>query len=116
MNLVLALCIGILFTAGIVCLLQRCMMRLVVGLILLGQAANLIVFTGAGLTSGEPALVAEGAKVPPPGAADALPQAMVLTAIVIGFGLTVFALTLLNRARETSGHDDLDAFSETDRI
>jgi multicomponent Na+:H+ antiporter subunit C len=116
MNLVLALTIAVLFASGIYCLMRRCLMRLVIGLVLLGQGANLLVFTAAGLTAGKPALVAEDAWAPPPGAADPLPQALVLTAIVIGFGLTVFSLTLLNRARKASGTDDVDAFNRTDAV
>ena len=116
MNLVLALVIGVVFAAGIHCLLQRSLMRLVVGIILLGQAANLAVFSAGGLVVGEPAVVAPGESMPPVGAADPLPQALVLTAIVIGFGLTVFTMTLLHRAREANGTDDVDAFNRTDAV
>lgn len=116
MNLLIALTVGVLFAAGIFCLLRRCLMRLIIGLVLLGQAANLLVFSAGGLKTGVPALIPYGEKVAPPGAADPLPQALVLTAIVIGFGLTVFAITLIHRASATTGHDDVDAFNETDRI
>lgn len=116
MSLVLAITVAVLFATGVYCLMRRCMMRLVVGLILLGQAANLLVFVGGGLAVGKPALVAAGSLSPNPGTADPLPQALVLTAIVIGFGLTVFALTLLNRARRISGNDDLDSFNQTDAL
>lgn len=116
MNLIMAIVIGVVFATGVYCLLRRSLMRLVVGIILLGQAANLAVFTAGGLTVGKPALIPEGGKVPELGAADPLPQALVLTAIVIGFGLTVFAVTLLHRARETTGNDDVDAFNRTDAV
>lgn len=116
MNLIMALVIGVVFATGVYCLLRRSLMRLVVGIMLMGQAANLAVFTAGGLTVGEPALVGEGAKLPIAGAADPLPQALVLTAIVIGFGLTVFAVTLIHRARETTGNDDVDAFNQTDSV
>ncbi len=116
MTLVIALTIAVLFATGIHCLLGRCLMRLVIGLMLLSQAANLLVFTAGGLVTGRPALVAEGATVPPPSAADPLPQALVLTAIVIGFGLTLFAASLLFRARHSTGNDDVDAFNRTDAL
>ena len=116
MNLVLALTVGVLFASGVFCLLRRSFMQLVVGLILLSQGANLLVFTAGGLAQGRPALVEPGAIEPAAGAADPLPQALVLTAIVIGFGLTVFVVTLLHRVRETSGHDDVDAFNRTDAL
>ena len=116
MNMLIALTVGVLFATGVFCLLRRCLMRLIIGLVLLGQAANLLVFSAGGLKTGVPALIPEGSTLPPAGAADPLPQALVLTAIVIGFGLTVFAITLIHRARATSGNDDLDAFNETDRL
>lgn len=116
MNVILALVIGVVFAAGVHCLLQRSLMRLVVGVILLGQGANLAVFCAGGLVVGRPALIAPDASALPVGAADPLPQALVLTAIVIGFGLTVFTVTLLHRARETNGTDDVDAFNRTDAL
>lgn len=116
MNMLIALTVGVLFATGVFCLLRRCLMRLIIGLVLLGNAANLLVFSAGGLTTGIPALIPYGEKVAPVGAADPLPQALVLTAIVIGFGLTVFSITLIHRARATSGNDDLDAFNETDRL
>jgi len=116
MNLLVALTVGVLFSTGVYCLLRRCLMRLVIGLVLLGQSANLLVFSAGGFETGVPTLVPTGGTVPPPGAGDPLPQALVLTAIVIGFGLTVFALTLIHRARATTGHDDVDAFTETDQL
>ncbi|GAB5558629.1 MAG: Na+/H+ antiporter subunit C [Synoicihabitans sp.] len=116
MSLIMSIMIGVVFATGVYCLLRRSLMRLVVGIVLLGQAANLAVFTAGGLTVGSPALVPEGGKKLMAGAADPLPQALVLTAIVIGFGLTVFAVTLLHRARETTGNDDVDAFNQTDEV
>lgn len=116
MNLIFALTIAVLLGAGTYCLLRRCLMRLVIGLILISQGANLLVFFAGGLARGGPPLVPEGAAAPPPGAADPLPQALVLTAIVIGFGLTVFAVTLLHRAQRATGSDDLDAFNRTDAL
>jgi multicomponent Na+:H+ antiporter subunit C len=116
MNLIFALMIAVLFGAGTFCLLRRCLMRLVVGIILIGQGASLLVFMAGGLTRGRPAIAAADAVAPAPGAADPLPQALVLTAIVIGFGLTVFAVTLLRRAHRISGDDDIDAFNRTDTL
>ncbi len=116
MNMLIAFTVGVLFATGVFCLLRRCLMRLIIGLVLLGQAANLLVFSAGGVKTGVPSLIPEGSMTPPPGAADPLPQALVLTAIVIGFGLTVFAITLIHRARATSGNDDVDAFNETDRL
>lgn len=116
MNVLLALVIAVLFGTGAYCLMQRCLMRLVIGLILLSQGANLLVFAAGGLTAGRPALVPKGGVNVPIDAADPLPQALVLTAIVIGFGLTLFAVTLLYRTHRITGADDIDALNRTDRL
>lgn len=113
---VIALLIGALFAGGIYCVLRRSIMKLIVGLILLSQGANLLVFASAGLFRAAPSFALGETGEPPAGAADALPQALVLTAIVIGFGLVVFAISLLLRAYRAVGCDDIKAFNETDRL
>jgi len=114
MILILASLIGLLFAAGVYCLLRRSIVKLVIGLILLSQGANLLVFTAGGLVAGKPSLVPEGADMPAAPYADPLPQAMVLTAIVIGFGLVAFFVSLVYRANEAVGADDINAFDQTD--
>lgn len=96
MELLIALTIGILIAAGIYRLLGDSMTDVIIGLILLSQGANLIIFASGGLKHNAAAFV--GKKVANPDAyADPLPQALVLTAIVIGFGILAFLLTLLIR-------------------
>lgn len=114
MTTVLAIVAGILFAAGIYLMLRRSVLKLALGLSLLANAANLVIFVSAGLTRGEPPLIAEGATAPPAGAADPLPQAMVLTAIVISFSVLAFALTLMHRVYQEGGSDDVDELSEAD--
>jgi multicomponent Na+:H+ antiporter subunit C len=114
MEPLIALLIGVLFATGIYSLLRRSIVKLVIGIVLISQAANLLVFTSGGLLAGRPALVASGATAPEAPYGDPLPQAMVLTAIVIGFGLTAFLLTLVCRAHEAVGDDDINAFDNTD--
>lgn len=114
MTLLLALLVGAFFTGGIYLLLQRSHARLLVGLLLLSNGANLAVFVMGGLTRSAPPLATEGEMAPPPGVADPLPQALVLTAIVIGFALIAFAAVLLWRAHEATGTDDLDQLRSTD--
>jgi multicomponent Na+:H+ antiporter subunit C len=89
-------------------------LKLALGLSLLANAANLVIFVAAGMTRGQPPLIAEGATAPPPDAADPLPQAMVLTAIVIGFSVLAFTLTLMHRVYQEGGSDDVDDLSEAD--
>ncbi len=114
MEIVAAFVIGGLYAAGLYMLLRRSIVKLILGLALLGNAANLLIFTASGLTRGEPPLVREGMPRPVPPFADPLPQALILTAIVIGFGVLAFALVLVHRAYQTVGTDDLDELRRTD--
>lgn len=110
----MAILCGFLVTAGIFCLLQRSLVKLVIGVMLLGQAANLIIFSSAGLSSRTPAIIANGDKVLAANTADPLPQAIVLTAIVIGFGFTAFLLALIHRTYKTLKTDDIEKLKNTD--
>ena len=114
METVLAVVVGGLYAAGLYCLLQRSLLRLIIGLVLLGHAANLLIFTAAGLTRAQPPLIPPGAREPPLPHADPLPQALILTAIVIGFGVIAFALVLVHRVYATVGTDDVDEMRATD--
>ncbi len=93
MELTLALTIGVLVAAGIHRLLGGRRLDAVIGILILSQAANLIVFASGGLLHGAPALLEQVPESP----ADPLPQALVLTAIVIGLGILSFLLALLHR-------------------
>ena len=116
METLLALLTGVLFAAGFYCLLRRNLMKLMIGIMLISQGANLLVFTSGGLQRERPAFVDPETGLPPLVHADPVPQALVLTAIVIGFGLMVFSLALLLRAYRAVGTDDLNAFNRTDRL
>jgi multicomponent Na+:H+ antiporter subunit C len=85
-----------------------------IGLVLISQAANLLIFTASGLERGSPPLVPAGESNPPIPFADPLPQALILTAIVISFGVLAFTLVLVKRAYQTVGTDDLDEMRSTD--
>jgi multicomponent Na+:H+ antiporter subunit C len=114
-TVVLAVVVGGLFAAGVYLLLRRSIVKLALGLSLIGNAANLLIFTAAGIVRGEAPLVPPGADRPVDGVADPLPQALILTAIVIGFGVLAFTLVLLHRAYQETGTDDLDDLGSTDR-
>jgi multicomponent Na+:H+ antiporter subunit C len=111
---VLAFVIAFLYTAGIYLMLRRSVVRLVFGLVLLGHAANLLIFSAGGLVRGTPPIVPVGATVPPPGSADPIPQALVLTAIVIGFAVVAFAAVLVHRVIDRTGSDDGDTMRTTE--
>lgn len=114
MTLLLALIIGVLFAAGLYMMLRRSIVKLFIGLVLLGHAVNLLIFVVGGLVRGNPAFVAAGESGLSPPFADPLPQALVLTAIVIGFGLQAFVVVLIKRVYQTVGTDDLDQVKATD--
>lgn len=114
MEILLAVVVGGLYATGIYMMMRRNIVKLIIGLGLLGHASNLLIFTLGGLTRGRPALVAEGAVSPTPPFADPLPQALILTAIVIGFGVQAFAVVLIKRVYQAVGTDDLDQLKATD--
>ena len=114
MNTVLAFVIGGLYAAGLYMIMRRSIVKLIIGLALLSHAANLLIFTVGKLVRARPPLIAEGASPPLAPYADPLPQALILTAIVISFWLTAFALVLLHRAYQTVGTDDLNDMKATD--
>jgi multicomponent Na+:H+ antiporter subunit C len=110
---ILAVLVGVLYGAGLYLILRRSIVRLIIGLGLLGHAANLLIFTAGRLQAGPP-LVAQGALTPPAPFADPVPQALILTAIVIGFGVTAFAIVLIKRTAAAVGTDDVDELRTTE--
>jgi multicomponent Na+:H+ antiporter subunit C len=114
MELLLAFVIGAQYAAGLYMMLRRSVVKLLIGLALLTNAANLLIFTASGLTRGNPALADELPARSGSGAADPLPQALILTAIVIGFGVLAFAIALVHRAYQMLGSDDIDRMNTTD--
>ena len=102
MESLIAIMVGVLVATSVYLMMARNVLRFIFGLILLSNAANLMIFAAGGLTPETPPLIPEGAYTIE-GAANALPQALVLTAIVIGFGLFAFALTLVYRTYQNLG-------------
>jgi len=93
--------IGILAAAGCYLLMQRGIVRIALGFVLLGHAANVLLVSSGGVARrGVPIVGAAGTP------ADPLPQAFALTAIVIGFAVTAFLLALAFRYDEQTGNDD----------
>ena len=114
MEYLLVLIVGALFAGGTYMLLRRSIVKLVIGLILLGHGANLLIFLMGRLEDGQAPLIPIGAEQLQGAFADPLPQALVLTAIVIGFGLQAFALVLVYRLYQTVQTDDLDILKITE--
>ena len=109
MELIDAIAAGVLYGTGLYLLLRRRLAQLIIGLGLLSNGTNLLIFTAGGLTRARPPLVPDGAQALTPPFADPVPQALVLTAIVIGFGVLAFSLVLAHRVHTTTGTDDIDA-------
>lgn len=107
-----AIAAGLLVAAGVYLLLQRGLVRVIIGFVLLGHAANIIVVAAGGMRLRDAALL-DGAD--PATMADPLPQAFVLTAIVITFGITVYLLGLARAGgdddpgEDTNNPDAVDA-------
>ena len=127
MSFLLAVVIGLLFAAGIYMILRRSFVKLIIGLGLLGHAANLSIITAGGVTyprvgdegeiiaaRGAPPLIRASEKYLAEGAADPVPPALVLTAIVISFAIVSYTIILVKRTYQEVGTDDLDAMRTTD--
>ncbi len=87
---------------------------MILGLVLLGQSVNLLIFTSGSLVRGIPALVKPGKFLPEAVHSDPLPQALILTAIVIGFGVLTFSLVLIRQTYKVLETDDLDEVISSD--
>jgi multicomponent Na+:H+ antiporter subunit C len=107
MELVLAIVAGCLYACGLYLMLRRRLAQLIIGLSLLANGSNILIFTAAGVTRGQPPIVAEGAEADVV-FADPVPQSLILTSIVIGFGVLAFALVLAHRVHASAGSDDID--------
>jgi multicomponent Na+:H+ antiporter subunit C len=114
MGTLLAIVVGSLYAAGIYMMLRRSLFKLILGLVLLSHGANLLIFTVGGPTRGRPPIVPHEATVPAVPSADPLPQALILTSIVIGFAVLAFSLALFHRGYQTFGSDDPDDLKVTD--
>ncbi|TDD76150.1 Na(+)/H(+) antiporter subunit C [Actinomadura darangshiensis] len=110
--LVLVVTVAVLFATGFDLLMQRSLIRVVVGFMLLGHGANLVLLLAGGAAGAPPLLGGGSART----MADPLPQAMALTAIVITFGVTAFLLAMAYRSRRLLGEDEVQDDVEDRRI
>jgi multicomponent Na+:H+ antiporter subunit C len=116
MESVFAVVVGGLYATGIYLMVRRSIVKTIFGLALLGNGANLLIFTVGRLTAGRPPYIPDGSLVAAAPVADPLPQALILTAIVIGFGVQAFALVLIKRVYQTVGSDDIDEMTTTETL
>ncbi len=116
MEFIIAVITGLLYASGIYMILRRSLVKLILGLILLSNGANLLIFLVGRLTVGKPPIIADDESVLAGVYADPIPQALILTAIVIGFGLQAFAIITLKRVYKVVGTDDLDIIERSDEV
>jgi multicomponent Na+:H+ antiporter subunit C len=102
-----ALLSGLFFAAAVYLILSRHIVRVMLGVALLGNAVNLLLFTAGRITSEVPPVIVGGETLPAT-AANPLPQALILTAIVISFSFFAFLMVLSYRAWQALGTDDTD--------
>jgi multicomponent Na+:H+ antiporter subunit C len=106
METALSVLVGLFFAAAIYLMLSKHMIRVLLGIVLLGNGVNLLIFTAGRIASEVPPIIPPGMDVPAGPTANPLPQALILTAIVISFSFFAFLLVLAYRAYQDLGSDD----------
>ncbi|WP_025027613.1 Na(+)/H(+) antiporter subunit C [Caldalkalibacillus mannanilyticus] len=115
MEIIMSLVVGVLFTVGVYLILTKSLLRIILGTAILSHGAHLLLLTMAGLKTGNPPLLPDDLSGGNVGAyTDPLPQALILTAIVISFGVTAFFFVLAYRAYKELGTDDMDQLRGND--
>lgn len=114
MELLFVILVGVLYSSGIYMMLRRSMVKLLIGILLLGNGANILIFLMGGIQKGKAPIIDEKHKTFLDAYADPVPQSLILTAIVISFALTAFAIVLLKKAYTLTGTDDLDSLNIQD--
>ena len=116
MELALAAFIGLLYACGVYLLLRRSLVKVILGVFVLSNATNLIIFLAGGIKRSGIGFIPEGVEnINPETISDPIPQALVLTSIVIGLGISAYILALKYRYFEETGTHDLDQLSKTDK-
>ena len=102
MEFILAIIIGLFYAAGVYLMMRRSLVKLIIGLIMIGNGANLLIFLLGRIVKGAPPIIPSDAKI--------------LEGIVISFGLQSFAIILIRRAYKVVKTDDLDEMNSTDEF
>jgi multicomponent Na+:H+ antiporter subunit C len=116
MEFIIAVFIGLLYACGVYLLLRRSIVKVILGIFVLSNATNLIIFLAGGIKRGGAPFIPEGAEsIDPATISDPLPQALILTAIVISLAISAYVLALKYRYFEVTGTHDLDQLKNTDQ-
>ena len=110
MEIFVSIIIGVLTMSAVYMILSKSLLRIIIGTCLLSHAAHLLVLTMGGLKTGAPPVLVDGVTE----YTDPLPQALVLTAIVISFGVTAFFLVLAYRAYQELNTDNIEEMKGTE--
>ena len=116
MEILFAIAIGAVVTASVYLFLSQDLLRILIGFILFSTGINLAILLAARIGPIQPPLVDAGSVVLAAGSGNPLPQALVLTAIVIGFGLTAFSLMLVLKAHEAMGTTSADEMEAAETL
>jgi multicomponent K+:H+ antiporter subunit C len=108
MEALIAIGVGVLMAGGVYLMLRARVFDVVLGLTLVSYAVNLFIFFMGRAAMGKPPIVRDGVPTTLAHYADPLPQALVLTAIVISFGMTAVLLALAVRGNAENRHDHVD--------
>lgn len=108
MEAALSVTVAIFFAVSIYLLLSKHIIRILLGVAIFSNAVNLTIFTAGRVVREVPPIIPEGMEVPPFEIANPLPQALILTAIVISFSIFAFLLVLAFRAYQELGTDDTE--------
>ncbi|SMQ60898.1 multisubunit sodium/proton antiporter, MrpC subunit [Devosia lucknowensis] len=108
MDYVLAALVGLFIATGCYLLLSRSVIRMLIGMTIFGNGVNLLIFTAGRVTQSVAPIVPPGLDAPEGPIANPLPQALILTAIVIGFSMFAFLLVLAFRAYQSLDADNTD--------
>ncbi|MER2999467.1 Na+/H+ antiporter subunit C [Pontibacter populi] len=116
MELLMPFIIGLLYATGLYLILHRHFFKLILGMMLFGLATNLFLFLVGRLSRGLAPIIPDDAQVATEPFADPVPQALLLTAIVIGFGIQAFSIVLIKRIYQAFGTNSLDDLNNTDKL
>jgi multicomponent Na+:H+ antiporter subunit C len=113
-HILLAIVVGVLYAVSFYLIMRPSMVRLIMGLSLLSHGANLLLFTIGRVTRSQIPIVSKGSEVPVESFANPLPQALILTAIVISFGVLGFTMALFYKFYQTEHTDNVNTAGGTD--
>ena len=116
MEILLPFLTGTLFSVSLYFILHRHLFKLILGLILFGLSTNLFLFVVGGMKRGGIAIIAQGRDLPAEPYSDPVPQALLLTAIVIGFGIQAFSIVLIRRVYQTFKSNNMDNLNNNEKI